>query len=704
MRLAALAAAALLCACGNDAQAFLPLGGSGGGPAPPGTMLPLGINLDGPQYYGTELPFINVMKSGGVSSAYNVGWLTATNGNFPDTSEEAYLQVDSDGYPTSLTASPTPPGGQVFNSVFTTMNYNIGSVAPGAPSAYPAGQYRLKFEGQGTIKLLGDPSVVGGDTCSGLALTNSSSNTYVSCTFHVVSPSPFSGIQLAITAITNSVDHPRDISVMLQSNAAAYDGGAIFNPALLAAVAPFSSLRFMTWKNTNNEFGTVASTTSLSSGATSLTLSSPWSQPSGTFPVVFIDGEQRNATLTLGSSTATWSTGLTNAISSRCSGGAWQWGGRCYYTPLFIAQHTWANRSKPSNAFWTNVDGVPLEVVASLCNQIQTNCYVNVPAMYSDADIQAMGQLMMSGTGMQSGYSGLASALTATFELSNETWNCFTFQQCLAISSLGGAAWPTQPPGSQNFTWNRNWYGMRSAQMAADLQTGVGSTIFARVIPTIGAQMSVTSTLTDPLTTSYWSSGPACQLGGTSCAYPIKAINIAPYWGGNVSAADCATMTAVADPLSDFFATMTGQAGPSGNTYSSVPAGGWEGETNTWILQYTALLPSYPTLNLTAYEGGDNFNACFNTGLCQSVPTCSGWPALVTSAERDARMGATYLTEMNFWKTAAGGAKANAFNIFQDVGAISLFGSFGLLESIMQPITPLTSAPAKYNAAVTYIQ
>lgn len=671
-----------------------------GGAHPPQS---LGINLGQLEYFATEQPFLNIMKSGGASTSYGVGWFTSSNGTFPDTGEEAYVQLDSDGYPTTLTASPTPPGGQVFTSILTLINFNTPGVAPGAPSVYPSGQYRLKFEGKGTVVVSGDASVSGGDTCTGSGtLTNAAANTYASCTLHLTSGTS-SGIILGISAVNDSVDHPRDISLVLQSNVSAYDAGGIFSPTFTAMLAPFSSLRFMEWENTNQEFSGGSATGSISSGATSLTLSSADIAPTGTYHVVFIDGEQRDVSLTLNSTAVTWTGGLSNTISNAaCPGfGNWEWGSQCYFVPFFFESKSWATRPKPSNAFWDNAGGIPLEVAVALCNQIGADCHVNVPLLYSDSDIAAMGQLVMSGTGMQGGFSGLSSTRNATFELSNETWNCGTFSQCDVEASLGGFTWPAQPSGGGNSAWQHNYHGMRTAQMATDLQTAVGGTIFARVNPTLAGQVAGTGSVTDDLTTAYWSGGPAS-------AAPIKSIAVAPYWGGNPGGTDCTTMTGVATPLDDFFATLTGQTGTSangGHTYTSIPSGGWLGQTNGWTASYVSLMPTYPALKLIAYEGGDNFYACaLSGGACDALPTCTGWPALVASAERDVRMGAAILAQQNWWKTNVGGAQANVFNFFQDVGAINQFGSYGLLESIMQPISPLLSAPAKYIGAAAFVQ
>jgi hypothetical protein len=646
----------------------------------------LGVNLEPVSYFSSEQPFLNIVKSGGSSSSVSgaIGWYTST-ANAWDTNEEGYLQLDSDGYPTSLNASSTPPGGQQFTFVRALLNYNQPAGLPGQTYSYPPGTYRLKFEGQGTVQVAGDAGYASGDTCpASLALSNSSANTYVSCTFTVSNPS--NGILLQITAITNSSDHPRDISVVQNAYASNYDAGAIFNPAFISALSGFSSLRFMDWMSTNSEFSGYSASASVPSGATSLTLSSAWSYPSGSYPIEFIDGEQRTATFTLASTSVSWSGGLSNALNSSNN---WTWSSQSYYATFYVEGKSWAHRSLPSNAFWSLGKGVPLEVIVALCNQLHANCHLNVPLMYSDSNIQAMGQLVISGTGMQAGYTALSSPLTASFELSNEVWNG-TFNQYSVAASLGGLMWPTSASGGGNYEWNRNYFGMRTAQMASDLQTAVGTTLFTRVIPVLGAQAASTYAATDALKTPYWSAGPASN-------YPIKAIAIAPYWGGNPSSSDCTTMTGQSDGgLADFFATLTSQTGSNGHVYSSVPSGGWLPQAEGWIAGYAGIMPSYPSMKLIAYEGGQNFFAT-------SSGTCGGWPTLVVDAERDARMGTAYTRYLTYWQTTAGATNANVNNVFNDVFPISGYGAWGMLESIMQTTTPLSSAPPKFQAVMNYI-
>jgi hypothetical protein len=651
---------------------------------------PVGINLAAIAYYSPEQPFLNVVKSGGVSSSVSseIGWLTSTS-NAWDTQEEAYLQLDSDGYPTSLTAGPAAHAGQQFTFVRTALNYNLPKPAPGQTYVYPPGRYRLKFEGQGTVALAGDARHISGDTCpSDLALNNKHANTYVSCTFTVSTPGANSGLLLEITAITNSTDHPRDISVVQNAYASNYDGGAIFNPAFIAALRGFSSLRFMEWMKLNYEFSGYSNTGPMPSGATSLTLSGAWPGPSGAYPIIFIDGERRTANFTLGSTSVSWIGALANTINR--SGNTWQWGSQTYYDPFYVINKTWATRAQPSNAFWDLQDGVPLEVIVALCNQLQANCHVDVPLTYSDSDIAAMAQLVMSGTSMQSGYGGLAAPLTASFELSNETWNGAFVQYDIA-ASLGGITWPTSASSGGNYAWNRNYFGMRTAQMAKDLQSAVGTALFGRVIPVLGAQAASTYSATLALQTSYWSDGPAAK-------YPIKAIAIAPYWGDKPSADDCTAMTGQKDGgLADFFATLSGQTGASGHIYTGVPSGGYLGQTEGWIKGYTGMMSTYPSMKLIGYEGGQNFYAT-------TSGACTAWPTLVMAAERDARMGAAYASYLTYWQSNVGSSAANAMNLFNDVYPLSQYGAWGLLESVMQTVNPLTSSPPKYQAVLNYIQ
>lgn len=651
-------------------------------PGSGGTGKPLGINLNGIAYYSTEQPFLNVLKMGGnaVTPAFT-GWYTAsaTSG---DTGEEQYLVLDSDGYATTLTV-PGIPGGQKFTFVKALMFLGTPT-APGTSVPYPAGTYRIKFIGQGTLTISGDASAT---------FTNTVANTYTTGTFTVTTPSK-TGLTLVITAINSGTDYPRDISVVDNSLAASYDGGAIFHPSFLAAVQNFKSFRFMDWLSTNNElvpFNAAGNT--IAAGANGCALASAWAYPTQTKTIYFNDGEKRTGTFTAGSTAVDWTAGggaLAKAISNT-------FGGENSLPNFYVSlRDNFANRSKPSNAFWSLQLGVPLEICVALCNTVGAHAWINVPLTAPDADITSMNQLVFSGTGMQAGFSPLSSGLTCSFELSNEVWNS-GFKQYHLSGVFGGAMWPTQTSGGGNFAWSGNWFGMRTAQMA-NICSAVWGASFSRCIPVLGATASNTFAAQQALRTTYWSGGPASNA-------PIKAIAIAPYIGDfGISAADITTMVGQPDGgYADFFATLSSQVGASGITYSSVPAGGWLNQAKGWVQSHANFLASsYPSIKLLGYEGGYGFVG--NDAQAKvSGATLTAWRSLVIGAARDARIQAPYTTWLENWKTIAGATLSNLLHHYFDVGTAGDFGNWGLLESVMQPLSG-AGEPYRFLATQNYIQ
>src|SRR5215472_4390423 len=103
-----------------------------------GQTSPLGMNLTSVSYFTPEQPFLNIFKTGFMGPR---GWLT--QGASWDTGEEQYLQLDADGWVTSLSGA----GGQ-------TMSFTAAGtlLLNGLPSPYYAGgQYVVLYDGQGSI-------------------------------------------------------------------------------------------------------------------------------------------------------------------------------------------------------------------------------------------------------------------------------------------------------------------------------------------------------------------------------------------------------------------------------------------------------------------------------------------------------------------------------------------------------------------------
>ena len=101
---------------------------------------PLGINLTQMNYWNPEQPFLNIFKTTGVIRSTPTGWWTHTVNDFK-TGEEAYLQLDANGYPTTLTASSADPHSpQLFTSVGVLLERGLPRSNAGTGLPYRAGR------------------------------------------------------------------------------------------------------------------------------------------------------------------------------------------------------------------------------------------------------------------------------------------------------------------------------------------------------------------------------------------------------------------------------------------------------------------------------------------------------------------------------------------------------------------------------------
>lgn len=181
---------------------------------------PLGINLAGVNYYTPEQPFLNIIRTA-------ERWITHSPSAF-DSSEEPYLNLDSNGWPVTLTAINNPSA-QQFDSV---------GVLVLRLSGYPTGQYVVLYDGQGTLSYGFDASLVsrspGRDVINVAAATGG-------------------GIDLRIIATDpkHSGNYVRNIRLVKAENEAALNSGQVFNPAFLNVIQKFRALRFMDWFQTN---------------------------------------------------------------------------------------------------------------------------------------------------------------------------------------------------------------------------------------------------------------------------------------------------------------------------------------------------------------------------------------------------------------------------------------------------------------------
>jgi hypothetical protein len=184
------------------------------------------MNLQPVSYFSSELPFLNVFKEAGV-------WIT--HGAQYDTGEEKYLKLDADGWPTTLTAV-NDSNSQQFTSVGVLLLRNLPQTVNGY---YPAGQYVVLYDGQGTLSYTFDA-----------ALVSSSPGRDV---INVATPTYDGGIDLRITATdpNHTGNYLRNIRMVKAENEALLNAGQVFSPRFLGLLRNFRALRFMDWFGTN---------------------------------------------------------------------------------------------------------------------------------------------------------------------------------------------------------------------------------------------------------------------------------------------------------------------------------------------------------------------------------------------------------------------------------------------------------------------
>jgi hypothetical protein len=207
---------------------------------------PMGINLQAVTYSSVEQPFLDIFKT-------NAGWTPQTRSG-QATGEDKYLDLDANGWPTSLRAAGNP-NPQRFTQVSTWLLHNLPDT-PNGP--YPAGRYIVSYLGEGAI-------VYGSDAAKDNKLSRPGRDV-------INVPSPTSGGGILITLTSTDPRHVgnyiRNIRLVRAEQEGALLAGNIFSPRFLGLLENFRVLRFMDWFNTNNSQLSSWSNRPLMTGAT----------------------------------------------------------------------------------------------------------------------------------------------------------------------------------------------------------------------------------------------------------------------------------------------------------------------------------------------------------------------------------------------------------------------------------------------------
>jgi hypothetical protein len=526
---------------------------------------PLGMNMQPVNYYSAEQPFLNIFKTSGVSRSSPPGWIThSVASDTFNTHEEAYLQLDANGYPTTLTASHLDPNSpQKFDSVGVLLLRDLPNANAGKGLPFLPGRYVVLYDGTGTFDCGFDATLV--SSKPGRLIVN------------MASPPTRGSFFLYITATDpkHTGDYVRNIRVVKAEDEQLLAAGNIFAPKFLHLMQNFRVLRAIQWLQIDDSGGLVTD---------------------------------------------------------------------------------WSQRPLPSEGGWGGPNGVPLEVVAQLCNTVGADCWVNVPHMATNDYMTQMAALM---------HAKLGNEQKVYVEFSNEVWNA-GYAQSKYAAAQGRITWPQAESEADA---RLNWYGMRVAQ-TCDTWKAVWGSDAHRVVCVMGAQAANPHTATQSLSCPLWSGARHAPCA----AHGIDVVAIAPYF----SVTPLNSWKFLADGgLSSLFSAIETDALPTSS--------GWEAA-------YKAILAPYK-LPYVAYEGGES--------LVGFPAYRDGSPMvnLYTAAARDPRMGSIYTKMLNDWKSNGG----RLFVIYADISPPTQYGDWGALESLLDTVDPLTSAPPKWQAIQNFI-
>ena len=213
---------------------------------------PLGTNITGVNDFSDDFPFVNLMKAsrdwipGNANGCFDCREAGSNPACNAPNACPVTINRDTDGYATSLAT----------NQILTTIVH-----AGGTPGRLPAGNYTLRFDGAGTIQMLG------------ASVVNQTANEIV---FNVAN-STGNNIGFRVTAITPG-NHPRNMRVLPPGGVCSNDerrvcdagnpcgaGGTcslfttgntaetqVFHPTFLKNMEPYRLFRFMDWMETNS--------------------------------------------------------------------------------------------------------------------------------------------------------------------------------------------------------------------------------------------------------------------------------------------------------------------------------------------------------------------------------------------------------------------------------------------------------------------
>lgn len=344
----------------------------------------------------------------------------------------------------------------------------------------------------------------------------------------------------------------------------------------------------------------------------------------------------------------------------------------------------WAETNNSSLSDWgerpevgdvTYVDGVPVEVMIDLANELESDAWFNIPHLADDAFVRAYAELVRD---------RLDPALTAYVEFSNEVWN-WQFSQAVWADKAASARW------GENDKWMQ-FYGLRAAEVARIWSEVFAAEAETRLVNVISSQTGWLGLETEVL------SAPLAVAEGLEP--PVEAFDayaVTGYFGGVLGLEDRQEM--VKNWLAESVAKARGKAEAQGLKGTALDAyvaahrfdgaseragrelldGGVSGNREDTlndligrVLPHHAQVARAHNLDLVMYEGGTHIVGI--GALVEDTELTDFMHHLNYSAE----MGRLYAALLNGWKAVGG----QLFNAYSDVYAPTKWGSWGALRHL----------------------
>jgi hypothetical protein len=219
---------------------------------------------------------------------------------------------------------------------------------------------------------------------------------------------------------------------------------------------------------------------------------------------------------------------------------------------LNTMQTNWSQRPTLTQAFWgiysspTNTDpqpdGVPVEAMVALCNEVQAACWFNMPPLSTDDYVTQFATLV---------HSQLDSNLKVYVEYGNEIWNNGALATFSNLTTLGYQAFPANLTnnngGPSPFGAAFDYAILRAVQDGATWKKVWGADA-SRVIRVVGGQDGYTGRNQFILNFTAGQDGGNSALFTGTVAQNLDALATAPYFGYPVPEASQAGKTSLPLP------------------------------------------------------------------------------------------------------------------------------------------------------------